>query len=313
MAPDLPVAGDATEVEYDAAAETLTYMSSTTVSDLVDYYRSELPVRGWQEDETAPLVSEQLASLDFTKGEASLSISLLQVGAATSVTLTGSGLSSSGGVAASTPTADGDATADQGLTAEDKDGLPVPSDYTEYTGEQGPFRSGLTAVSPSALKAVLALYRAELTARRWAELPATVAPTDQKAALLFQDPQQGQLALNLSRNSAGGTHISLVIRDEAGARAAGALPPPGKARVYFANPGDAEVTFTIAGQEIKAPVDSPDATMADAKYIDVSPGKLAFTLMQPGAGASQDELQLAAGDVWALVAGPGGVLPLQLY
>jgi hypothetical protein len=104
-----------------------------------------------------------------------------------------------------------------------------------------------------------------------------------------------------------------MIRDEPAAKAAGVLPPAGKARIYFANPNTAEVTFTIAGQEIKVPVDVEGATMGQAVHIDLDPGKFPFTLTQPGSAPSKDEVQLAAGEIWALIAGPGEALPLQIY
>lgn len=309
----LPVAADASELEYDAASETLTYTTVETISKLVDFYRQELASLGWQEDESSALVTDAVASLDFTKGDATASISLLKLGDKTSVTVVTSGLSSGEETADASTPAPGGSSGSEALTAEDKDGLPVPSGYTEYTGESGPFRRGLTVVSPAALPAVLKLYRAELAARGWAELPATVAPTDEKAALLFQNPEQGQLSLDLARNSSGGTDINLLIRDDAGARAAGVLPPSGKARIYFANPGSDTVTFTIAGQDVKVPVQPSDQTMAEAPHVDLAPGKYPFTLTQPGAAAANDEVQVGAGEIWALVAGPGGALPLQMY
>lgn len=199
------------------------------------------------------------------------------------------------------------------LTAEDKDGLPVPADYTAYVGEQSMFRRGLTATSPSNLADVLKLYRAELTARTWAELPATVAPTDEQADLMFSSPDQGPLSLKLTRNADGGTDISLMIRDQAAAEAAGALPPSGKVRVYFANPNEAEVTFSIEGQDLQVPVDKPGMTIADATHVDLAPGKYPYTLTQTGADPAKDEIQVGEGEIWVLVAGPSGALPIQAY
>ena len=207
----------------------------------------------------------------------------------------------------------GSADAGGALAVEDKDGLPVPADYTGYSGEQSPFRRGLTATSPSPLPAVLALYRAELPARQWAELPGTVAPTDDEATLAFTSPEQGQLALKLTRNADGGTEIALTIRDEAAAKAAGALPPAGKARIYFANPNEAEVSFNIAGQDVAVAVGKPGDTMADATRIDVAPGEYPFTLTQAGADPATDQIRVAEGEIWILVAGPGGALAIQAY
>ena len=127
-------------------------------------------LRAAEEDETAGVVNKAFASLDFNKGDASLSLMVLNTGIDSHVAISTSGLE----VASTEPTEATPGTPEvsmngvEKLLAEDKDGLPVPSGYTEYTSESGPYRQSLTAVSPAPLKPVLALYRAELTARKWA-------------------------------------------------------------------------------------------------------------------------------------------------
>lgn len=199
------------------------------------------------------------------------------------------------------------------LPAVDNDGLPVPADYTNLGNEQAPFRRTLTATSPTPLAAVLQFYRTELAGRQWAELPATTAPTAERAVLMFTSVSQGQLELQLNANADAGTDISLTIRDTAAAQAANALPPAGQARIYFASILDAPSTFKIAGQEIKVAPSNPSDSITNAPHIDVAPGKLAFTLTQAGAPAAEDAVQVAAGEIWILAAGPGGALAVQAY
>ena len=308
----LPVAKDAVDLTSDPESGDIDYSSPSDVKTLVEFYRKELTAAGWSEDESGAMVSDTIGSLDFAKGDASLSLTILKVGGDSKVTLATTGLQT----AAATPEAtDGTPTSAPGseaLKAEDKDGLPVPDNYTDYVGENGPYRRGLTAASPSILSSVLALYRAELVARKWSELPATVAPTDAKADLMFQNPDQGKLELNLSKNSQGGTDISLIIKSETAAKAAGILPPAGKARIYFANLND---TFNINGKDVNVAAGNPnsDRSMKNVPLVDLAPGTYNFTLTLPGQAPMKDSIKLAAGETWALAAGPGGALPLQMY
>ena len=308
---ELPVATDAVDLTYDEEAGDVNYTSSTDITTLVDFYRQELPKQGWQEDLTAPLVTDTIGSIDFTKGEASLNVTVLNIGDTTDVTIATSGLPT-GIVTEITPEAGGTVT--ETLTAEDKDGLPVPSDYTETSSETSPYRQTLTAVSPSSLTAVLALYRNELAAREWEEIPGTVAPTDTQADLLFNNPDKGQLVLTLTQNESGGTDISAVIRVEAAAKAAGILPPTGKARIYFANITDGEVTFNINKKDVAVGVQAPTQnSMEGVPSVDLAPGKYDFTLTIAGGAPIKDSIELKADETWALAAGPGGSLALQMY
>ena len=154
QAPQLPVPvpTDAVELQYDADSGDIDFSSPSSVTALVKFYRQELAPLGWKEDATGAMVSDAVGSLEFTQGDASLSLVILNVGGDSKVMITSTGL----GMASATP---GPAGPLPVLTAEDKDGLPVPSDYTEYTGDSSAYRHALTAVSPSALQTVLALYR----------------------------------------------------------------------------------------------------------------------------------------------------------
>ena len=104
------------------------------------------------------------------------------------------------------------------------------------------------------------------------------------------------------------------MRSEAAAKAAGVLPPTGKARIYFGNINETPVTFNFDGKDVKVPVQSPgDTSMKDVPFVDVAQGRHAFTLTLPGQAPVKDEMTVGANETWALAAGPGGALPLQMY
>jgi hypothetical protein len=312
MPPTLPTPPDAAELKYDPDTQEISYSSPSAINALVEFYRTELPAAGWQEDAAVAMVTDDVGAINFAKGQATLNIMMVKADSGTSVVISTSGLgneqAAGGTPEATNPTPSGT------LKAQDKDGLPVPEDYTQYVGDSGAYRRSLTAVSPSALSAVLALYRTELTTRGWHELPASLAPTDSKADLLFDHLEQGQLALSLTRNADNGTDISLVVHDQAAAQKAGILPPTGRARIYFGNVTDGEVIFKIDGKEIKVGVQDPSQrSMAGVPFVDLAPGRHDFTLTLKGQTPIKDAIPLAAGETWALAAGPGGALPLQMY
>jgi hypothetical protein len=314
--PDLPTPADAKDLVYSADAQEVTYTSPSDVKTLVKFYRQALPGQGWEEDETAALVSDNVGSLEFSKGDASLSFTIVSDGAGgdTEVSIDLSGMMAAAGTESPTTTA-ADQSGTETLTAEDKDGLPVPDNYTNFSSEGSPYRQSVIATSPSALKAVLELYRRELPARKWQEVPGGAGATDTQATLTFENQsEQAHLVLELTRNADGGTDINIATKLEGAAKQAGVLPSSGQARIYLGNITDGQVVFTINQKEIKVGVQSPNpASMKDIPSVDVSPGEYDFTLAIPGQTPIKDKIKVGPDEVWALVAGPGGALPVEMY
>ena len=117
--------------------------------------------------------------------------------------------------------------------------------------------------------------------------------------------------LTLGRKD-GETVISLVVKNPEAAVKAGVMPKPGQAKLLITNPSPAEVVLTINKQTIKAAAGSgtkgPDGAM-----LDLPPGKYKFSIKLPGQPAHEDELEVGADQIWGLLIGPGGALPLQVY
>ncbi|HXW00003.1 MAG TPA: hypothetical protein VEC93_16405, partial [Anaerolineae bacterium] len=92
------------------------------------------------------------------------------------------------------------------------------------------------------------------------------------------------------------------------------LPPAGQVRIYFGNFTEGQVVFNIDQKEVKVEVQEPSQdSMEGIPFIDLPPGQHAFTLTIPGEAPSNDQLEVGPDEVWGLMAGPGGALPLQLY
>jgi hypothetical protein len=63
------------DAEVDFAMEGLvSYLSSSTIEDVVEFYKAELPDQGWTADDSSEFVSEDTAMLSFTKDEETLSL-----------------------------------------------------------------------------------------------------------------------------------------------------------------------------------------------------------------------------------------------
>ncbi len=312
--PNLPTPADAKDLAYDANAQEITYASPSDIQTLVKFYRQALPGQGWKEDETAAVVNDNVGSLDFSKGDSSLSLMIVNSGAGSDsqVSVDLSGLAAA--PAAETLAAAASSGAEP-LKAEDKDGLPVPDNYTNYSSEGSPYRQTVTLTSPSALNAVLDLYRSELAARKWQEVPGGAGATDTQATVTFENSaEQARLVLGLTRNSDGGTDINIATKSEGAAKQAGVLPASGQARIYLGNMTDGQVAFTINQKELKVGVQSPNPpSMKDIPFVDVSPGEYDFTLAIPSQTPVKDKIKVGPDEVWALVAGPGGALPVEMY
>lgn len=214
------------------------------------------------------------------------------------------------GVPGKTP----DKTTTQTLKAEDKDGLPVPANYTDYSGETSAYIHSVTANSPSPLKTVLEFYRKELKARKWRELPSAHPVTESQALLPFENDKKERLSVKLIRNADKTTGINVSVRSEGEAKAAGIVPPPGKARVYLGNMTDGPVVFILDQKKYDVKKQSTnDKSMKDAPFADLPPGKHSFTLTLSGQKPAKDTFEIGPDETWGLIAGPGGALPIRMY
>jgi hypothetical protein len=199
------------------------------------------------------------------------------------------------------------------LKAVDKDGLPVPENVTDYSGEQSRFFRSVTASAPSTMKAVLAFYRRELPLAKWKELPGAVEGAE-KTRALYENKDHDRLEMKLTAKSQKGTDIVLEIKSKGPAEAEGVLPAAGKARIYLGNMTENPVEFTIEKKKYTVKKESTsDNSMKDAPFVEVTPGSHPFTLIQKGQKPAGDKILVGADETWGLIAGPGGALPVRIY
>jgi hypothetical protein len=84
-AADIPIMGDATE--KSSFGDTITYKSATKLTDVVDFYQNEMKNAGWTL-EGEPMISDEVASLEFSKDGQTATIMLTTDQGTTQVMIT---------------------------------------------------------------------------------------------------------------------------------------------------------------------------------------------------------------------------------
>jgi len=307
----IPVPSTADGIDFDGSAGRLDYNSSSSVAEVVAFYRGEMKALGWSERKTV-INQPNMVALEFHKGEHEVSLTVMKMGASVNVTGAGSALQKEAAAVsdASAPETSYSNETAQALEADEAGGLPVPKPHSLSGSEKSLFRYGANASVPAKLSAVLDFYRAELGKRAWTEDTAkSVIKTDQ-AVLNYTTPE-GPAILTLSRSN-GETRVQLVIRQTEAAKKSGLMPKPGQTKILFGNILETPATIVIAGKTIKIP-GGAGSKGADGPTLEVAPGKLAYSLKGSKAPMANDAVDVGADQIWGLMVGPGGVLPVQAY
>ncbi len=318
----IPLPATAEDIEFEADDGKLEFTSTSSVSALAAFFRTTMKPLGWREQPSV-INNPNMTVLDFSKAGKKITLTVMQMGAQSNVTAIGPGLmaaasrpanASKGGAAA--PPAP---KVEVNLEPEAGAALPVPTQRTlsapstvKLRDGDEPFRRELDASIPADLSAVLAFYRRELTKLDWKELPQGAVTRPDKLVLAFSSPQ-GPALLKLGRSN-GETSINLTQKIPAEASKAGVMPPPGKAKLFFGNMGDVEVSITINKKIIKIPAGTGGPDTPGGPTLELAPGKYRYSVNMPGKPARNDQVEVGADDTWGLMAGPGGgVLSIQLY
>lgn len=190
------------------------------------------------------------------------------------------------------------------LTANSDYDQPVPEGCSNVSKESSPYREVIDAMIEADLPQVLVFYRAELTKRGWKEDETSSKVADDSAQLAFRG-DQGALTLKLTREDEQ-THIQLATRNEQLAKEHGILPKAGKALLMLGNANDKDVVIVIDQQEHKLAAGQGERDLAEAKKVDVAPGKHTVTVKTAGADPDTQEIEIEAGSAWGVIAFPGG-------
>ena len=309
----LPVPSTANDVVFEGDDGLVKYKTPSSVTQVAAFYRSAMKPLGWKEQHSV-INNDNMVVLSFAKAQNDVSITIMRMGQAVNVSATSSSFitrdKTARADAAGDPASDSKPDAEQALEAGDSHGLPVPKSSTLTVGETPPFRTGVDANVPARLDAVLAFYRHELGIKDWKEETSKAVIKADSADLAYTTAE-GPAVLKLGRKN-GETTVHLVVRKDAEAKKSGLMAKPGQTKVLIGNMTEQEAVITINGRTIKVAAGA-GAKAPDGPYLELGPGKYKYSSKAGGKPAKNDDLVIGADEIWGLMIGPGGSLPMQLY
>ena len=192
---------------------------------------------------------------------------------------------------------------------EETGGFPVPSNHTLAEAEGTPLRHALNVETPLDLKSVLGFYRQELGKRGWKEEATGAAVAGRRDARLhFAGRRPAVLKLERKDDV---TTVSLVVSNPAKAAQSGLMAKPGKVKAMFGNLLSAPVMFTINKQTVKV-APGVGANGPGGPTLELPPGKYKVSMKAVALEVS-DDVEVGAGEIWGFMAGPGGLMPMQIH
>ncbi len=307
--PPIPLPERASNQKFDGARGMFEFQSQSSVQALADFYRSELTKAGWTLTPNGVNRSNMIG-LVFGRADKSLTVTIARIGNVTHVMAQGDGLTSEATAATEAPTGKGETLkANLPLEAMESNGLPVPKPNSSVGRVTSLFRYEATAVVSASAEAVLAFYRKELAARGWNEVgPAKISGATTVAE--FKAPDGPANLTLLSKDDE--THVTLAVRKEAEARKSGLMPKPGMARLLFGSMPDVASKVSIGGRTIDVPA-GVGTKGTDGPTIELKPGTHRATVRIVGKPPFEETVTIGASEIWGLLIGPNGALPLQAY
>ncbi len=199
-----------------------------------------------------------------------------------------------------------------GLVADSHNGLPFPEGGDGFQSEGSNFRKQTSKKVAAELKSVVEFYRHELAATGWSENKTATKIEKTSATLSFSGPS-GSLTVQL-KSDGGQTAIALISRDAQAAKAAGALPGPGKGRLIIGNGAENAVAITVNKQDYNIAAGAGAKDPKAGLNWDVAPGKYTIEVKLPGKAAQSEILTISADEAWGVMILPTGeCLSLQVY
>jgi hypothetical protein len=212
-----------------------------------------------------------------------------------------------------------DAAPVQAASDDNDTGLPRPKPWLLTTAKNSRFIKAVHVETPLDLASTLRFYRVALSKRGWTENDGAVVAPD-RAVIAFTTANGPALLRLIHQDDRTIADLSLRKSDAADA---GILPRPGQVRLLLGNATNEEAVITINEQTIKFAVragieltDGPETgrKSPDSPEINLPPGKYKVTLKVASGAAQNREFEVAADEIWGLLAGPAGVpLPVHLY
>ena len=321
----LPLPETATEIEHDGEDGTLEFESSSNVASLAAFYREQMKALGWKE-KRGVLNSDRLTTLDFSKAKNErLLFTIHNMSAYVDVSIRGDRLktaeaktdasdnaaSSSNASSIETPSEPIKQYALEELEVAEAAALPVPKPNNSIGSTKSKFFYSAMATVQASVETIVAFYRRELPKRDIKEDPAAARINGNDATLKFTT-KEGPAILKIGHKD-GYSNIEITVSQKDKAEASGLMPKPGYVKILFGNIEDAPGEITIGGKTFKVKAGERAEDPNSSPSIELKPGKHAFTVKSKGKPPQKDEHQFNAGEIWGILIGPGGGLPLPMY
>ena len=201
-------------------------------------------------------------------------------------------------------------TAETALVAAYANGLPIPKPFIDKVATNAKFRVEAHATVSASMATVIAFYRRELGKLGWIEDAGLARTEPNKLVLVFHAPEgRAELAVTNVRE---GTGSDLVLRKTAEAEKSGLLPNKGMATVVVGNAMDEPAAVTINGTTYKLGPGEGTGKPTGPK-LNLAAGTYAATTVIGSKPAIEDRFTVGDGEIWGLLLGPNGNLPLQMY
>ena len=262
---------------------------------------------GWKEQPSV-IKNANMAVLVFQKDGKKVSLNIMQLGATARVSANGNGLVVNAAAVASGSQATSEPV--EVIEAGERDGYPIPKDYSASGTTTTPFRMEINATVKANVNSVVAFYRSELTKRNWTEETKGADVRADKALITFMSPN-GPVVLSVDRVKAD-TNIVLAIRKTEEAKKSGLLPKPGQVKVLISSMLDNESTVTIDKRSIKVGA-KVGLKAPDGPTLELRPGKYKVSVKSGSKPTVSEDIDLTGDSIWGLMIGPGGLLPMQVY
>jgi hypothetical protein len=316
--PPVPLPGDADSVEYDQDAGSLQFNSATPPKQIADFYRDEMKKLGWKLEPTV-INQDNMVNLEFNKDGKNLNFTMMKMGDHTMFQGEGEGLqsksvanadqgsssSSSSSVSSSASSDSNGASSGGPLTAEDSNGYPVPSEHSMLGSESSLFRKSINVTTHAQVQDLVAFYQDQLPKKGFTTISEHTAADN---ALLVYDTPNGPLSVSIKQEDSDNASATLSISDKTAASKSPLFPKPGQVKIGLGNINDKAAEVSVNGKKVKVPAGA-GAKAPDGPTLDVAPGKIQVELK----GAPPETIDAGPDQIWLVMVGPGGLLPIQAY
>jgi hypothetical protein len=183
------------------------------------------------------------------------------------------------------------------LTMMEKDGLPVPTQATQYIAGHALFIALAHFDVNSPPEAVVPLYNAEFLKRGWKVEPIEQSPDHM--VLHFTTPK-GPGTLDVVNS--GYSIVELSITDQVAAAKSPLAPKPGMVTVLFSNETKKAVNISVGAKSIKVAAGAT-SPFTKASGLEVAPGKLHIKTKK-----MVDDFDAIPGQIWLIKISDGFLL-----